>query len=922
MKLFYLLITSILFFIAPSFAQDRLITVNFQQAGIKQVVTDIESQSDYYFYYDAAQFDSLRVTMTAERKPLTAILDEAFKNTAYKYTVTNKQVFLTKTRVIDATIVDQYFAGTVSNSPAAVAVANDPAKLNEDTKEKAVEAVSENKVYVIGIPTNNITPGKATLTGYLRDVKSGEPVVGASIYIPSTQQGVATNAFGFYTVTLPKGATTMQIKGLGMRDTRRQLMVYGDGRLNIEMQEQVTALKEVKISAEKVANVRSTDMGVTRLDIKSIKQVPTVFGETDVLRVVLTLPGVQSVGEASTGFNVRGGAADQNLILFNDATIYNPAHFFGFFSAFDPDLVKDVELYKSTIPEKYGGRLSSVLEVNNREGNRKAYTGSASLGLLTSRFYIEGPIDTNKTSFIFGGRTTYADWLLKSLKQKSYQNSSASFYDLNLGISHTINERNQLYVSAYMSSDGFKLNGDTSYNYGNSNLSLKWRHTFSNKLYGVFSGGYDYYRYGIKSDVSPVNAYNFDFNIRQLNFRSDFNYYLNQKNTLNIGFNSILYKLNPGSNLPWGDKSIVKPDIVPAEQALESALYIGDKMDITSNLSVNLGMRFSMFNYLGPQTINSYAPGQPTTQYNITGTNTYGNGSVIKTYANPEIRTSVRYILSDDFSVKASYNTLRQYIHLLSNTTAISPTDVWKLSDPNIKPQKGSQVSLGLYRNFKSNTIETSVEAYYKTLDNYLDYRSGAKLVLNHNIENDVLPVKGKSYGIEFFLKKTTGKLNGWISYTYSRILLQQNDKNLGELINSGNWYPANYDKPHAVNLIGNYRFSHRYSISFNGVYSTGRPITLPITRFYYAGSERIFYSDRNQYRIPDYFRFDLSATFEPNHRINQRFHSSWTVGIYNLTGRHNPYSTYYVSEGGKVNGYQLSIFASAIPFVSYNIRF
>ncbi|PJJ84888.1 TonB-dependent receptor [Mucilaginibacter auburnensis] len=917
------LITGFLLLSIASFAQDRLLTVNFQQANVKQVVTAIEAQSDYYFYYDALQFDSLHVTMVAERKPLTAILDEAFKNTPYKYAINNRQVFLTKGRAVDVKLADQYFssvqAGTqpVNNVTPVVAAA-----VTDEVKPKAVEALSENKTYNIGIPTNTITPGKATVAGYVRDAKSGEPVVGASIYVPSTQQGVATDGFGYYSISLPKGPNTLQIKGLGMKDTRRQLMVFSDGRINIEMQEQVTSLKEVKISAEKVANVRSTDMGVTKLDIKSIKQVPTVFGETDVLRVVLTLPGVQSVGEASTGFNVRGGAADQNLILFNDATIYNPAHFFGFFSAFDPDLVKDVELYKSTIPEKYGGRLSSVLEVNNREGNRKKYTGSGSLGLLTSRFYIEGPIDTNKTSFIFGGRTTYADWLLKSLQQPSYRNSSASFYDLNLGISHQINERNQIYLSAYTSSDGFKLNGDTSYNYGNTNLSLKWRHTFNNKLYGVFGGGYDYYQYGIKSDVSATNAYKFNFNIRQLNFRTDFTYYLNPKNTINVGLNSILYKLNPGSNLPWGDKSLVRPDIVPAEQALESALYIGNKMDVTQNLSMSLGMRFSMFNYLGPQTVNIYAPGQPTTEFNVIGSKTYNSGSVIKTYGAPEIRTSIRYILSEDFSVKASFNTLRQYIHLLSNTTAISPTDVWKLSDNNIKPQMGSQVSLGLYRNFKSNTIETSVEVYYKTLNNYLDYRSGAKLVLNQNIENDVLPVKGKSYGVEFFLKKSTGKLNGWLSYTYSRILLQQNNTNLGELINRGEWYPANYDKPHSVNLIGNYRFSHRYSISFNGVYSTGRPITLPITRFYYAGSERIYYSDRNQYRIPDYFRFDLSATFEPNHRVNQRFHSSWTLGVYNLTGRHNPYSTYYVSEGGKVNGYQLSIFAAAIPFVNYNIRF
>jgi hypothetical protein len=493
---------------------------------------------------------------------------------------------------------------------------------------------------------------------------------------------------------------------------------------------------------------------------------------------------------------------------------------------------------------------------------------------------------------------------------------------VNLDLSHKINDKNFLYLTSYISNDGFKLNGDTTYNYGNSNLILKWRHIFNNKLYGVLSGGYDYYKYSIAGNTTPANAYLFNFNIRQLNLRSDFNYYLNNKNTINIGLSSILYRLNPGSNNPVGAKSVVAPINIATERALESALYVGDKMDITEKLSVNLGLRLSMFNYLGPQTVSNYSPGFPTVPDYKTGSITYGSGQFIKTYSAPEIRTSLRYIITDNFSVKASYNTTRQYIHLLSNTTSISPTDVWKLSDNNIKPQSGDQLSLGLYKNFSSNTIETSVEVYYKRIKNYLDYRSGAQLVLNPAIENDVLPFRGKAYGLEFFVKKTTGKLNGWVSYTYSRILLQQNDANAGELINDGNFYAANYDKPHSVNFIGNYRITHRYSISLNAVYSTGRPITVPISRFNYGGSDRVYYSDRNVYRIPDYFRLDFSATFDANHKLNQRFHNSWTFGVYNLTGRHNPYSTYFISESGRVNGYKLSIFASMIPFASYNIRF
>ncbi|MDB5158645.1 MAG: TonB-dependent receptor, partial [Mucilaginibacter sp.] len=719
----------------------------------------------------------------------------------------------------------------------------------------------------------------------------------------------------------PRGRQTLIIHGIGMRDTKRQVILYSDGRLNIEMQEQITSLKEVKISEDKVANVRSTEMGVNKLDIRSIKQVPAVFGEADILRVVLTLPGVQSVGEATTGFNVRGGSADQNLILLNDATIYNPSHFFGFFSAFDPDIVKEVELYKSSIPVKYGGRLASVLDVTDREGNKKKFTGTAGIGLLTSRLNVEGPINKDKTSFILGARTSYSNWLL-SLLPEEYKHSGASFYDINFNISHQIDEKNNLYLTTYLSHDSFRLNSDTTYSYGNKNANIKWKHNFNDKLFSVLIAGYDRYQYQISSDAIPVNGYNLNYNINQSNFKADFTYYLNRKNTVNFGLSSTYYKLHSGNFEPYNDQSLIAPDVVPAEQALESALYIGDKYDLTPDLTFDFGVRYSIYNYLGPQTVDQYAPNLPRESTNIIDSITYAKNHIIKTYQSPEIRASLRYNLTGDFSLKASYNTIHQYLHLLSNTTAISPTDVYKLSDPNIKPQSGDQVSFGIYKNAKSNTIETSLEVYYKRIKDYLDYKSGAVLLLNDHIAEDVLNTRGKAYGIEFLIKKTEGQLNGWMSYTYSRTFLKQDDPNAGELINGGNYYPANYDKPHSFNLTGNYRFTHRYSISLNVVYSTGRPITLPIGKYYYGGAERVYYGDRNADRIPDYFRSDFSFNIEGNHKVHQLTHNSWSIGVYNLTGRANAYSTYFTEQGGAINGYKLSIFAKPIPFVNYNIRF
>jgi CarboxypepD_reg-like domain/TonB-dependent Receptor Plug Domain len=917
-KIYFLGFCFAIFFKMVS-AQDvaqKTISVNFQQASIEQFVTDLEAKTGLRFYYNPPQFDSLKVTLQVTDKPLETVLGMAFRNTSFHYAITNQSVFLTKGRQLNTTLAPGFF-----NTPTATTAAAVTDYTQDNQQTKVPEATTENKLYEIGIKTNNIKAGNATLAGYVRNIKTGEAIIGASIYNPDSKLGISTDQFGYYSLTLPRGRQILIIKGLGLKDTRRRIVLYSDGKLNIEMQEQVTSLKEVTISAEKVANVKSVEMGVNKLDIKSIKQIPTAFGEADVLRVVLTLPGVQSVGEATTGFNVRGGAADQNLILYNDATIYNPSHFFGFFSAFDPDIVKNIELYKSTIPEKYGGRLSSVLDVSDRDGNKKIFTGSAGIGLLTSRLAVEGPIIKDKTSFIFGGRTTYSDWLLSLLPQ-AYKNSSASFYDLNLGITSQLDDKNTLYIMGYMSKDNFRLNSDTAYGYSNKNANIKWKHNFNNKLYSVLLAGVDHYDYSIASTANPVNGYDLQFGVNQYNLKADFTYYINPKNTIDFGISSIFYNLNPGNEQPDGAKSLILPDVVQQQRALENAIYLGDKYDVTPALSLSAGIRYSLYAFLGPQTIDTYAPDLPKLPVNVVDSTTYGRNKKVNTYGGPEIRLSARYNINDDMSIKAAYNTMRQYIHLISNTTAISPTDTYQLSDPNIKPQFGQQVSLGLYRNAKSNTIETSVEVYYKTIENYLDYRSGATLLLEPHIEQQTINTQGKAYGVEFLVRKTAGKLNGWISYTWSRTLLKQNDPNAGELINEGDYYPAPYDKPNDFNFTGNYRVSHRFSVSLDMTYSTGRPITLPIAKYEYGGSERVYYSDRNAYRIPNYFRTDLSMNIEGNHKVHQLTHNSWSIGIYNLTGRANAYSTFFQEQGGVINGYQLSIFARPIPFVNYNIRF
>jgi hypothetical protein len=893
---------------------------NFSAIPFSQFVKSIESETDYRFFYNPQQADTIKVTLQADGKPLREVLYELFRGTNFFFAIDEEQrVFITLDRVIVTGLPSGFFdrgiSGTDEDNEAIAAF------MGRKKEEKQSVSV-ENKLFQIGPRTNDITKGSASLAGHVLNAASGEPVIGAVVYIENPRVGASTDQFGYYSFTLPRGRHELKVKSIGMKDTKRQVMLYGDGKLEIEIYDDVIPLREVVIEAEKDVNVSGMQMGLERIDIKAMKQVPTAFGEYDVLRVVLTLPGVKTVGESSTGLNVRGGATDQNLILYNDAVVYNPTHLFGFFSAFNPDVLKNVELYKSGIPSRYGGRLSSVLEVNTRDGNKKKLVGSGGIGPITGRFTLEGPIIRDKTSFLLGVRSTYSDWLLQQLRNPEFNNSSASFYDINAHVSHEFNEKNSIYLTGYASRDGFRLNSDTVYGYKNQNAVLKWKHIFSNKLYGVFTGAYSRYQYSIDSDANPVNAYDLNFEVNQTNLKADFSLFPAPGHTVDFGVSSIFYKLFPGSFRPRGPESLIIPDIVPTEQGLESAFYIGDRYDITPRFSVQLGLRYSLFNFLGPGQFQTYPIGLPREETNVADTVTYGAGKNIKTYHGPEYRFSARYSLSDNSSVKVSFNRMRQYIHMLSNTTAIAPTDIWKLSDLHIRPQLGDQYSLGYYRNFQNNTIETSAEVYYKTMDNVLDYKSGAQLILNQNLERDIINAEGKAYGIELMVKKTAGRVNGWVSYTYSRSLLRMKDPLSTELINRGSWYPSNFDKPHDFTFIGNYRFNKRISLSVNMTYSTGRPITLPLGKFELAGSRRVFYSERNQYRIPDYYRTDFSINLEGNHRVKKLNHSSWTFAVYNLTGRKNPFSVYFRSENGVIRGYKLSIFGMPIPTLTYNFRF
>jgi hypothetical protein len=919
MKHLFLLIVCVLCIKDADAQTAGRISGEFNNAPFSKFIESIESQSTYRFYYNSAETDSLTVTVTASNQPLEEVLSNALKPLEIHFSIdARKNVFITRTRQISTLLPYDFFNVGVSTKPRETNTFD----YSEYEKQEKKKKIAETKLFSVG-DRNSVVQGNATLAGNITDAATGEPVIGATVFIERPIIGVSTDQFGYYSITIPRGRHELKISSVGMKATQRQIFLYSSGKLDIELDQDVTPLKEVVVESQAEARLTNVQMGIEKLDIQTMKQIPLALGETDVMKVVMTLPGVQTVGEGTVGLNVRGGATNQNLILLNDAVVYNPSHLFGFFSTFNPDVLKNVELYKSGIKAEYGGRLSSVLDVHTREGNTKKLSGSGGISPITGRLSLEGPIVKDKTSFILGGRSTYSNWLLRRLNDPSLQKNKGSFYDITAGLTHKFDENNSLYLSGYLSNDLFSLGSDTSYSYSDRNASVKWKHIFNNRLVGVATGAVSHYKNTLSSDKNPVSAFDMNFSVKQYNAKVDFSYFLDAKHTVDAGLSAVRYGISPGEFRPRGSESIATKDIIEHEDGLETAVYISDNFEVNQKLTLYAGLRYSFYQFLGPKTVNIYADGLPRETANIIETVKYGNGERVASYHGPEPRVSIRYSVNETFSVKGSFNRMRQYIQMLSNTTAITPTDIWKLTDNYVKPQVGDQYSVGIYKNFKGkNLIETSVEGYYKVMENTIDYKNGSVLLLNHHIETDVLPAKGIAYGIEFLVKKNTGKINGWMSYTYSRSFLETQGKFPNETVNGGKRYPGNFDKPHAVNFIGNYKFSRRFNFSLNLIYATGRPITLPVVKYVIDGTPRVQYAERNSDRIPNYFRSDISLNFEGNHKIKKLAHSSWTFALYNVTGRANAYSIFFRSENGQVKGYKLSIFARPIPTITYNFKF
>ena len=766
-----------------------------------------------------------------------------------------------------------------------------------------------------------------TLNGVITDASSNETLIGVNLIVPEAKTGVVTNDYGYYSIKLPEGEYQIEISYLGYQSIQRTIQLDSDKKLDFELTESSENLEEVVInSSNEGLNIKKPEMSVNRLSINTIQKLPVVFGEVDVVKSLLLLPGVSNAGEGSSGFNVRGGAVDQNLILLDEATIYNSSHLFGLFSVFNPDAIKDLKLYKGGIPAEYGGRVSSVLDIYQRDGNSKEFKMQGGIGAISSRLLAEGPIVKDKGSFLIGGRSSYAHLFLKLTDNEN----SAYFYDLNTKLSYNLDDRNKLLLSGYFGRDVFNISQNFENTYGNAVLNLRWNHIFSDNIFTNLSVIYSDYYYGLNLNFV---GFNWDSGIRNLNIKYDFNHYISDLVQLKYGIQNTYYRFNPGEISPIDEDSGINYFKLTDKYALENAIYISSEHKFSDKFSAEYGLRLSNFFRLRQDEINIYENDNPVEydperdiyrEGDIFETQESSRGEILKTFTNLEPRIAISYAFNDNNSVKASYNRMAQYLHLISNTSSPTPLDVWTPSGEYIKPQLLDQYAVGYFRNFDNSTYSLEIESFFKQIDNRIDYIDGANLIANNAIERVILSGESRAYGLELLLRKNKGRLTGWLGYTLSRSEQRTPGRNdIEPGINQGNWYATNYDKTHDITITGSYDLNKKWQLNANFIFQTGLATTYPTAQYEYEGITIPVYGERNGDRFPAYHRLDLSATYNPKKGKDKNFQSSWNFGIYNVYNRENAYSISFRenSETMRNEAVKLSLFG-IIPSVTYNFKF
>ena len=749
-----------------------------------------------------------------------------------------------------------------------------------------------------------------TVSGTIRDKSSGETMIGASVvFLETPNVSAISNSYGFYSISAIPGSYTMIVSFAGYANDTVAVYLQRDTSISITLENVAKQMQEAIVTAGRNNNVTKPLMGVQKLSINEIKDLPVLFGEKDILKTLQLLPGVQSAGDGNSGFFVRGGNTDQNLILLDEATVYNPSHLLGFFSTFNSDAIKDVTLYKGATPAEYGGRLSSVLDVKMNDGNNKEYHASGGIGLISSRLNIEGPIEKDKSSFIVSARRTYADVFLKLSKDSNTNQNSLYFYDINAKANYRLGNKDRIYFSGYFGKDKLGFGNTFGIDYGNSTGTLRWNHIFSSRMFSNTSLIYSKYNYDIKINSGSNNIGITSF-IKDLHFKEDLQYYANANNKINFGLDVISHTTSPGI-ISASSTSSFNPLTLQSKHAIESAAYISHDLTVSTKVSINYGLRAGSFMVMGPGNFYTYDKAG-----NVLDTTTYSSGKVVKSYFNLEPRFSMNYKLTSSSSVKLAYTRTTQNLHLLSNSTSANPTDVWIPSSNNVKPEIADQVSAGYYRNFKDNQYEFSSEVYYRSMQNQIDYKNGAQLIANENVESQIVFGKGRAYGWELFVKKKYGRFNGWISYTLSRTERQFTE------INNGRYFPANQDRTHNLSVVGIYKINKKWTLSADFTYYSGNAVTWPSGKYEVNGQIAFLYTERNAYRMPSYNRLDVGATLQG--KKTKKFDSNWNFSIYNLYGRENPYSITFEQDPddpSKTRALQYALFRW-VPSITYNFKF
>jgi len=752
-----------------------------------------------------------------------------------------------------------------------------------------------------------------TLSGYITDSKNGETLPGATIFIKSLKAGTVSNNYGYYSITITASRQTIVFSYLGYTDKVVDINLLIDTTLNIELISSSQLLNEVVVVGELTnANITNTQMSVNKISSKTIQSIPALLGEVDLVKALQLLPGVKFVAEGSSGLSIRGGSPDQNLILLDEATVYNAGHLMGFFSVFNNDAVKSVELFKGDLPSKYGGRLASLIDIRMKDGNTKEFHGNGGIGLISSRLMLEGPIVKDKASFMVAGRRSYADIFLRLSSNEDMRDNILYFFDLNAKVNYNINKNNRVFLSAYRGKDVFKNTG-FGMKWGNTTGTVRWNHVFHEKLFSNFTFIASRFSYNLGIPEGNERAFNWGSSLTDYNLKSDFNWYFNSNNTFTFGISLLHHTFFPGTIESTGEESFITRYALPNNYALESAIYIGNEQKLSSIFVLKYGLRLSMFNNIGPATIFDYDD-----EGNAVDSTTYVNGDFFNTYTGLEPRLGIVFILNEVSSIKASYSRNIQYMQQAQNSTAGSPLHIWFPASPNIRPQTGHQFALGYFRNFSNGAIETSAEAYYKITNNAVDFVDHADLLLNKYLEGEILLGKGWSYGLELMVRKNSGKLTGWVSYTLSKAIHKING------INNNNPYPAPYDRPNDISIVANYLLNKRLSFSATWVYATGQPITFPVGRFEYGNAIIPVYSERNSYRMMDYHRLDLSVAYKGKNKPDKKWHNEFVLSVYNAYNHHNPYMINFQNDPDNpdVTYAEMTYLFGIIPSFTYNFKF